>query len=153
MRSLWIEVHLQPAANDAEALVAFVRAALRCPDEPATRSDIVAPAELDMTTFTASSAERSHAAEWRIESASCSVNVQHSQSFFPGDVNEPPRYSAELTIDGIRRGGPTVKVRSQLGDSSMSIAVEAPPDECDRIFKLFTDAFATTKSFVHASSS
>lgn len=118
-----------------ELLVAFALDALGCSQEPSARTMEQGGGELDRTPHTASSAERASTQVWRVDSASCTVRVERTQTFFPGDVNEPPSESDFVRVDAEHRDGTKLSIRALVGSHDMSI--QAP----DRICGLFSRRF------------
>ncbi|MBA3459855.1 MAG: hypothetical protein H0T46_07830 [Deltaproteobacteria bacterium] len=144
-RTLWCR---SPAPPDFDtALLAFVHDALGCAHESLRRTqDKATSPELDRTPHTASSAERCRVASSRWTSASCTIDVEREESFFPGDVNEPARDHAKVSVSGARRSEAKLAVRVVVDDANMSFDVDAVPDERDRILTKLWRAYGRPPS-------
>ena len=85
-------------------------------------------------THTASSADEVTTTTWRVASKSCTFAIEWTNVFFPGDVNEPAREADDVRVVGARgEQFAAVRLRARVGDRSISIAIDASPDETERI--------------------
>jgi hypothetical protein len=128
-----------PAPPDVEVtLIAFVLDALGCAEEsPSRTSETTSGPDRDDTAYV--DQRRVVTSRWR--SASCQGRVERTETFFPGDVNQPAHESREVSVSGTRRDEASLTVHARVGDSNLQIDVEAGSDERDRILAKFWRAF------------
>ena len=104
-----------------ETLVAFVVEALGQTMAQMTRT----PEEMsgarpeDRVPHAASSADMQTVRRWRYMGGECSVHVERTLNFFPGDVNEAPRSSENIRVDGKRRDERLLVVHVRAGESGL----------------------------------
>jgi hypothetical protein len=92
-----------------------------------------------------SSAELAEVRTWSVETTTCTITIERTNTFFPGDVNEPMRELEDMVVQGRRRdGAASVRIRATLEAADMSIFVEASRAERDRIHATFWRAFGLT---------
>jgi hypothetical protein len=128
-----------PAPPDVDAtLVAVVLDALGCAEESLSRTPETATGpELDRTD---SAGPQHRVVTSRLQSATCTVQVERTEEFVPGDVNQPASESHEVSVNG-RRGGTKLTVKARVGVRDLWFDVEAVSDERDRILAKLWRAF------------
>lgn len=114
-------------ANIDELLVAFVLEALGNSTDAVVRSPKPAPfVPPDPSVYGGSSAELETTSTWQVESASCAVVIERTNTFFPGDVNEPVREAEYIRVTGTRRdGSANVTIHASVGDQQMTFSIAA----------------------------
>lgn len=130
-----------PATSELdEPVVAFLLEAFGCAET--ARTPRPAPDRSWQQPGTASSADQAITTRWQVEGTSCTIEVERSQTFFPGDVNEPARETEYVDVRGVRRVPPaTVRVHAAIGSRELSILVDAAPEDRDRILTAFWRVF------------
>ena len=142
VRRLWAAEPVTGKIDDT--LIAFVFEAFGCaaPTLPAR------PPGADRSRWiahSASSAEQVTTTAWRVEAANCVVEIERTENFFPGDVNEPPREWEHFAVRGARREPPaSIRFHANVGNRDMTIDVDAPIEERDRILASAWRAFHWT---------
>jgi hypothetical protein len=123
-----------PATSDIdENFLAFLVDVLG--SEPVDRGSKPALPDLSgRPTHTASSADEVTTTTWQVASGSCTFAVEWTNVFFPGDVNEPAREAEYVQVVGARgERFAAVRLHARVGDRGISIAIDASPDETERI--------------------
>lgn len=127
-----------PAPPDVDTtLVAVVLDALGCANDSLSRTETATGPELDRS-HTAGPQHR--VVTSRLRSATCTVQVERTEEFMPGDVNQPAMESREVSVSGTR-GGTKLTVAARVGASDVWFDVEAVADERDRILAKLWRAF------------
>ncbi len=131
-RSVYTDERRTPvSANIDTELTAFVVDALGCAEESLSRTSEKTTGweEFDETAYT----DQDRVVTSRWESATCTVEVVRTETYFPSDVNSPARESLEISVSGARRGGARLTMHARIGDRTIGFDVDTAPDERDRI--------------------
>jgi hypothetical protein len=129
------------ARDSEEALIAFLLAALGCANEPVQGDPTPPPAPIDRSPR-ASSYEEEVVTRWSQETVGCTLQLARTESWFPGDVNQPAVAHTFFGFHGARRDATTsIELRASAGNRTVSLVIDATIEDWARILDTFKAAF------------
>ncbi len=136
---LWAASEL---ANDSEdALIAFLLDALGCANEPVQGDPTPPPAPIDRSPR-ASSYEEEVTTNWHQETVSCTLQLERTESWFPGDVNQPAVAHTHFSFRGARRDATrSIHLRANVGNRTVSLAIDSTIEDWAQILDKFKAVF------------
>jgi len=131
---LWAAQPFSPESD--EALISFVLDALGCAKEPVHRRPTPPRTTFDVAHH--GGVTRT----WQLATPSCTVELERTEDYFAGDVNQPATYHEHLEVRGARNDlAITLRVHAHVGDHEMVLAIDATIEDWARILDKFKGAF------------
>ena len=131
-----------PSTEDVDVqLVALIRSALGCADEPSTRiprTDEPLPSERPPG---GSGAEFETTRTWRVVSASCTLVGKRTLSCFSGDVNQPSTEHVFVRVEGTHKDGTKLIGHAHVGNANLNFVIDGPDEARDAIVEKLSRAF------------